>query len=163
MAAALAPPDPYVHHNLGRLLGRLAREGLASPGDAYAELDTALRHDPVNPVFLADAADVALGLGDLSRTRAYAERGHQLNPAHAPFLGHLGYLALLDKQYAQAAEFLHAALAWGTSGLDGWKAAAGTCLARALLGLDRYEEALQAASVALQHAEVPDARYCRGQ
>jgi O-antigen ligase/tetratricopeptide (TPR) repeat protein len=162
-AVALASSDPYVHHNLGRLLGRLAREGLASPGDAYAELDTALRNDPVNAVFLADAADVALGLGDLPRTRAYAERGHQLYPVHAPFLGHLGYLALLDKQYAQAAELLHAALAWGANGLDGWKAAVGTCLARALLGLDRYEEALQAASVALEHAEVPDARYCRGQ
>src|SRR5262249_6509363 len=161
-AVALVPADAYGHHNVGRLLGRLARQGLASPAEAFTALDTALRRDPANAVFIADAADTALSLGDLARMRAYAERGHALYPAYAPFLGHLGYLALREKRYADAIVHLRAALAWGADRPSGWKAAVGTCLAQSLLVLDHYAEALEAATEALRHTEVAAARYGRG-
>jgi O-antigen ligase/tetratricopeptide (TPR) repeat protein len=109
---ALIPANSYNHANLGRLLGDLAKEGLARPQDAYDAFDDALSTDANNAYFYVDAADTALALGDRGNARRYAQKGSELYaprpgyPGFGPPRGQLGYLALVEGHYAEAATLL---------------------------------------------------------
>jgi tetratricopeptide (TPR) repeat protein len=105
-AACLSPRNAYHHANLGKVLGRMAREGFASVGEAYAAFDRALELDGRNVNFLADAAFAALGVEDLTRARQYASRGTELFPSYAPTRAYLGYLALREGRHVEATTLL---------------------------------------------------------
>jgi O-antigen ligase/Tfp pilus assembly protein PilF len=124
-ALHLVPVNVFHHANLGRLLGELAREGLAAPGQAFAAFDAALAADRYNAYFYVDAATTALVLGDGARARAYATRGLDVYPHFGPLRAQLGYLALLEKRPDEAAGLLDEALRsdWYGDG-DGHRVAA---------------------------------------
>jgi O-antigen ligase/tetratricopeptide (TPR) repeat protein len=146
----LVPANSYNHANLGRLLGELARRRIAEPVQAFAEIDRALSLDPTNVYFYADAARVALGVGDLKRARDYASRGVELYPRFAPVRALLGCLALLEQHNQEAAGLLAEAVHSDWYGDDSSLAIATANLAAALVRLRRYDEALVWARVTLQ-------------
>jgi O-antigen ligase/tetratricopeptide (TPR) repeat protein len=149
-SVSLVPANSYNHANLGRLLGELARRGLADPAQAFTELETALRLDATNVYFYADATKVALGLGDLAHARGYASRGAELYPRFAPIRALLGCLALLEQQNQEAAQLLNEALRSDWHGDDSSYTIATANLAAALVRLRRYDEALAWARVTLE-------------
>jgi tetratricopeptide (TPR) repeat protein len=105
-ATRLSPLNAYHHANLGKVLGKMARTGFATTGDAYAAFDRALELDGQNVNFYADAAFAALGVEDLARARRYAARGTELCPRYAPTRAYLGYLALREGRYTEATTLL---------------------------------------------------------
>jgi O-antigen ligase/tetratricopeptide (TPR) repeat protein len=149
-SVALVPANSYNHANLGRLLGELARRGRAEPAQAFAELETALTLDATNVYFYADAAKVALGLGEWARARGYALRGVELYPRFAPIRALLGCVALLEQQNQEAAGLLDEALRSDWHGDDSSYTIATANLAAALVRLRRYDEALTWARVTLE-------------
>jgi O-antigen ligase/tetratricopeptide (TPR) repeat protein len=105
-ATRLSPLNAYHHANLGKVLGKMAREGFASADEAYAAFDRALGLDGRNVTFYADAAFAALGVEDLARARQYAALGSELFPRYAPTRAYLGYLTLREGRYAEATTLL---------------------------------------------------------
>jgi O-antigen ligase/tetratricopeptide (TPR) repeat protein len=105
-ATRLSPLNAYHHANLGKVLGKMARAGFATTGDAYAAFDRALELDGQNVNFYADAAFAALGVEDLARARRYAARGTELCPRYAPTRAYLGYLALREGRNTEATTLL---------------------------------------------------------
>jgi Tfp pilus assembly protein PilF len=109
-AVVLVPASADNHANLGRLFGLLARQKNAAADKAFDELDAALRLDPCNVYLYADAGQIALSLGDIGRTRAYAQRGQVLFPDFGPLLAQLAYVAFKENQRGQAIALLEQAV-----------------------------------------------------
>jgi O-antigen ligase/tetratricopeptide (TPR) repeat protein len=157
-ARDLVSADPYHHANLGRLLGEMARRGLASPREAHAEWDVALAADPANPTFLAESARTALLLGDPARARRHARRALELYPRFAQARARLAACALADGRPAEAEGHLAAALAGDWHGDQDGRCAALASLAVARLHLRRFAPAEAVARQALAaRPDWPDA------
>jgi O-antigen ligase/Tfp pilus assembly protein PilF len=105
-AVQMVPVNAYHHANLGRALGELSLLGSATSEQAYAEFDAALALDGANAYFYADAGQIALRLGDLKGARAYAEKGLELYPDFGPLRALLGYLAIAEEEWQEAALLL---------------------------------------------------------
>ncbi len=85
-AVTLTPANGYTWGGLGRVLieqARLSPPG-ASFGEAWAAFDRALALDPRNPYWPVEAGRYALAAGDLTRTRAWAQRSLDLHPRYGP-------------------------------------------------------------------------------
>jgi tetratricopeptide (TPR) repeat protein len=74
-AATRESANGHHHNNRGRVLGELARMGRARADEAFAAFDTALRLDPVNAYFYADASQAALALGAPDRAEGWIDAG----------------------------------------------------------------------------------------
>jgi O-antigen ligase len=109
-AVQMVPVNAYHHANLGRALAELALLGSARPEEAYAEFDAALALDGANAYIYADAGKAALRLGDVQRARSRAEKGLQYYPDFGPLRALLGYLAIAEESWQDAARFLSDAL-----------------------------------------------------
>jgi tetratricopeptide (TPR) repeat protein len=159
-ACRLVPADAAHHARLGRILGQRAHDGLASPAQAFAELDAALAQDPANAYFYADAGQTALLLGDGGRVRAYALRGLGLYPRFAPLWTQLGCLAAQEKRPEQVERLLAEAVSADWHGDETGLVLALSLRAAALLQLQRFEEARHAAQCVLERRpEDVDARF----
>lgn len=155
----MSPMNAYNRANLARLLAELAHDGRIPPADVFSEFDRALRMDPYNALFLADAGSIALALGDIERAKAYATRGAELYPAFGPALAQLGYIALRDRRPADAEVLLRRAVDGDWHGADAAQASAASNLAAAALELGQAEQARAAATTALHLApELVEAR-----
>jgi tetratricopeptide (TPR) repeat protein len=153
-AAALAPPDPYVPANRGRLLGEMACDHLAHPDESAAAWDAALAADPANAAFLAEAARSALAVGRLDRMRLLVERGQALYPNFALWRFHLGAAAYAEGRLPEAADALAVAVAGEWYGDADGAAHASAMLATIHIGQTHYAEALNLAAHA--HELAPD-------
>ncbi|HVS36796.1 MAG TPA: O-antigen ligase family protein [Gemmataceae bacterium] len=109
-ALALGPAIPSRHANLGRLLGEMAAQGLARGDDAVVQWDAALTDDPLNPLFLAEAARTALAVGRFDRARRWLARGLELYPNYALLYHQQGACDLADGRLDDAAAALEHAL-----------------------------------------------------
>jgi O-antigen ligase/tetratricopeptide (TPR) repeat protein len=159
-ALQLVPANAYNHANVGRVLADLAREGRATPAEAFARFDRALSLDRSNAYFYVDAATAAVMLGDLERARDYAGRGVALYPRFGILRAQLAYVALAERRPADAVAPLHEALAGDWHGADEAYALAASNLAAAHLQLRRPVEAHAAARLALERAPtLADARF----
>lgn len=110
-AIALVPVNAFCHVGLGRVLMELAREHVAEAAQAFQEYELGLRLEVSNPYYFADAANAALVLNDLGRARDFARRGLELFPTFGPFEAHLGYAAMVNRHYDEAAGLLRQAVA----------------------------------------------------
>jgi tetratricopeptide (TPR) repeat protein len=153
-AAALAPADPCVPATRGRLLGEMACDGLARPGDSAAAWDAALAADPANAAFLAEAARSALAVGDHDRMRRLVERGQSLYPHYALWHAHLGAGAYAEGRLPEAAEALETALRADWHGDADGTAHAFALLSAVRLRLGQHEPAIGLADNA--HALAPE-------
>jgi O-antigen ligase/tetratricopeptide (TPR) repeat protein len=144
-AAQLVPVNHYNTANLGRVLGDLARRGLAPAADAFAAFDRALAADPNNVYFYTDAASAALTLGDRERAASYAARLTERYPGFGPGPALQGHVALLNNQFETAARFLEVARGGDWRGRESWRGVAASNLAAAYLALNRPSEAAAAA------------------
>jgi O-antigen ligase/Tfp pilus assembly protein PilF len=109
-AARLVPASAYHHANLGRVRGELAVDADATPEEVFDEFDAALRLDPKNVLYCADAGVAGIRMGDRSRAREYIERGLEYAPAFGPLLAERGYLAYAEERWADAVRFLEESL-----------------------------------------------------
>lgn len=150
----LVPANAHNYANLGRVLGDLASAGRASPPEVWEAFDAALRIDPNNAYFYAQAADAAFAAGDAARARRYAEAGSARYPGFALTRAQLGQLALVEGRLDEAERVLHAALQADWHGARGARASAASNLAAVYLRGGRAVAALEAASRVLD--EVPD-------
>jgi tetratricopeptide (TPR) repeat protein len=148
-AGRLSPRNAYHHANLGKVLGKMARAGLARPDEAYAAFDQALALDPQNVTFYADAAFAALGLEDVAKARDYATRGTRLCPDYAPARAYLGYLALREGRFAEATTLLCEANAGAWHDRAAERALALANLGTAYLRLRLFEHSASASRQAL--------------
>jgi O-antigen ligase len=158
-AARLAPASGFDHLHLCRLVGTLAHERLASPAEAFAECDAAIRLDPNNPAFHRTAADIALVLVDLRRAASYAERSARLYPRLGSPHAQLGRVALAEGRLQEALRELKAAFEGEWRGDQNGRALAASALSAALLRLGRTAEAEQYARFAASRA--PDSAEAR--
>jgi O-antigen ligase/tetratricopeptide (TPR) repeat protein len=145
----LSPGNAYHHANLGKVLGKMARVGLARPDEAYAAFDQALALDGQNVTFYADAAFAALGLEDVAKARDYATRGTRLCPDYAPTRAYLGYLALREGRFAEATTLLCQANAGAWHDRASERALALANLGTAYLRLRLFEHSASASRQAL--------------
>ena len=151
-ACRLSPLNAYHHANLGHFLGRQAQLRCANVQDAYEAFERALTLDGRNVNFYADAANAALSVKDWGKARVYAERGVDLDPQFAPTRAQLGYLALMDKRYADAAKLLREANHAEWHGETSARVIALANLATAYTHLQWYEGAADVERQALELA-----------
>lgn len=149
-AVALVPADPYHHAGLAKLMGERACLGHGGAERALREWEVALKLDPGNVLFLAEAARTALAVGQPARARDYAERGLTLAPDYAPLMARLGFCALAEGRPAEAASILRRALQANWQDESDEKAPTCASLAAACLALRQYEAAETAATDALR-------------
>src|SRR5690606_17281144 len=91
------------------------------------------------PVDLVKTAQRAIASGELERAESLVQRGLERSPRDAALLGVAGVLATAREEWEPALAHLDALLA-----LDGTNPWAHFARARALLGLDRLDDALAA-------------------
>jgi O-antigen ligase/tetratricopeptide (TPR) repeat protein len=101
-ACRLVPLRGQNQANRGRILSALARDGLVGREDILTAFDEALRYDPDNTVFLADAASSAVALGRPDRACDYLKRGLDIDPTLAVLHSGMAALALNERRYADA-------------------------------------------------------------
>lgn len=110
---ARVPVNAYNHANLARSLSALAQlnPAMYSKDDVYTVFDRALAIDPYNAYFLGDAGRFALAMGDVARSKSYAQRNRDLYPReYAASRYHLGVIAMVEKNFALAESELRGAL-----------------------------------------------------
>jgi O-antigen ligase len=109
-AVRLAPASAYHHVNLGRVRGELALTEDVAREEVFDEFDAALRLDPNNVYFHAEAGTAAIRLGDRERARQYIERGQTCDPTFGPLVAERGYLAYAEERWGDALHFLEQSL-----------------------------------------------------
>ena len=109
-AVRLEPASAYHHFNLGRLRGELALTEVLAREEVFDEFDAALRLDPNNVYFHAEAGTAAIRLGDRERARRYVEQGLALVSSFGPLIAERGYLAYAEERWADAVQFLEESL-----------------------------------------------------
>jgi tetratricopeptide (TPR) repeat protein len=110
-AVRLVPADSAHRAALGRILTGLARSGAATPTEALAAYEAAVKLDPQNPVTLAAAGEAAGTLGRPDLAREYLRRGLALDPAQASLHAGLGVAAMAEGKWQEASDRLVAAFA----------------------------------------------------
>lgn len=180
-ALALVPINSYAHGGLARTLGEMAREQppLATREQAYAAFDQAMRLDPRNPYWPAEAGRFALDVGDLERVEQWARRGLDTDPQNGAATWLLGNAALQRAlalpsntndaarraAFAQAGGQLYQAAFerhWYSD--NALRSVAGSQAAAALVMAGHLAEAQAAAELATQvDPDYADARYNLGQ
>lgn len=65
-----------------------------------------MRIEPLNPLLCADAAEVALALGDRTRAAKYLHAGRKDFGSYGPLAEQAGYLALSENRHQEAVELL---------------------------------------------------------
>ena len=154
------PANSYHHADLGHLLGELAREGLATPAEAFAPFDKALELDPNNAYFYANAASTALVLGDYERAKRYASGGSERYPRFGLTRAQLGHIALVEKRVEESVLLLQAAVQSNWYGDEEDRELAASNLTTALARLGRFDEAHRVAREAFERApDSPEARF----
>lgn len=137
-ARRLEPRNAHHHLNLARLSAKLGcRE------EAFAGFEAALALDPHNAVFLVDAGEAALELGELGRVRLHARRCCELYPGYAQPHALLGRLALREQRYREATEHLAFSLTCDWHGEDATRLAAICQLLNAHFQLEQYEQVIE--------------------
>ncbi len=120
--AAAFDRDGYYFEGLGRALGEAARYRKATPEDAYAAFDAALRFNPANPYAYVEASRAALRLGNADRAKLYADKGLGLYPNFGPLMAQVAMRWLLLNRPAEAITAFNTALMgdWSRN-LDEWQ------------------------------------------
>ena len=149
-AIELTPVDAFGHANLGRVLTELTVVDQATPSEALAAFDRALALDRRNAELYFHAANAALQLGEIGKTKEYASSATNLYPRFAPAWAQLGYAALAESRCQDADAMLDRALRldWFGHGADYTMALANR--ATALLQLRGFEPAAVFAGTALE-------------
>jgi O-antigen ligase len=164
-ARELVPVDATPHALLGSLLADMSL--LHPPLSGRAEVErmfaAALEMDPLNPLWLAEAARSALQFKDLPRARLLALRGRDLDLDYGAFTWTLASAELADALRTRAIppdpRRVEAAVQLLAQSVDQWwfgddrrQAVASAQLSVALLTMDRVAEARAAAERALHLA-----------
>jgi O-antigen ligase/tetratricopeptide (TPR) repeat protein len=150
-AIAVEPQNGYTYSNLARVA---TAQALLRPPDATVEearrgFAQALQRDPANAEILDQAANAMMQLGQTEEGRSISRRTAALYPDLAQPLALLGYAALLDHRWADAADTLELAGKrqwWGEKAAN---ANAWSNLSAAYLALHRNQDALRAAEEAV--------------
>ncbi len=160
-AIAPEPENGYTYSNLARVA---TAQALLHPPDATVEdvrraFAQAIERDPQNAEILDAAGNAMMQLGQVEEGRSISLRTAALYPDLAQPMALLGYAALLDRRWADAADTLELAGQrewWGEKAAN---ANAWSNLSAAYLALHRNEDALRAAekAVSLDPTD-PDAR-----
>jgi tetratricopeptide (TPR) repeat protein len=143
-AIAIEPENGYFRAALGRVAaaGGDEREARA----AFAE---ALRRDPVNAEIMDQMSNAMIQLGRTEEARAASLTAARLYPGFGQPLAFLGYTALLEQRWADAADTLSRAARGLWYGEVSAQETAWSNLSAAYLALNRNEEARRAAEEAL--------------
>ena len=105
-----SPRNGSYHGNRGVCLALQCQQGLAPSEDVFRSFEIALRLEPANPLFHADAADAALRLGQNDLAWRYAQAGLQKNARYGPLYAQVGYLCLQRGEFAEAIKQLDKSL-----------------------------------------------------
>jgi O-antigen ligase len=179
-ARALVPVNSYTQGGLARTLAEMSRltPPLVPRERAYAAFERAMSLDPRNPYWPAEAARVALDVGDLPRVEEWGRRSLALNPDYGPAAWLLGNVELQNVlPLLGASDNAGAAAAFAPVGAalrdaatnkrwygdDGLRAVCGSQAAAALVAAGRLDEARAAAELATQvDPNFADARFNLG-
>jgi Flp pilus assembly protein TadD len=153
-AIALEPQDSYYGSNLGRVL---AAQALLHPPDATAEdarraFARAMAGDPTNAEIMDQASHAMIQLGRMEEARLVARRAATAYPELAQPMAVFGYIAILDRRWADAADTLELATRRQWWGEEFARATTWSNLSAAYLALNRNEDALRAAEEAVRLA-----------
>jgi O-antigen ligase/tetratricopeptide (TPR) repeat protein len=140
-AVALVPASPYNHANLGRLLGELAFQGLASEDEAFREWDAALSADPVNVRFLTEAGRTALAVRRFDRARQWAAKGLDVYPNYGPLYAQKGAYDFAEGRLDAAAVELDKSLKVDWRGEEEDKTRAYATFAAVEMGRKQFDQA----------------------
>jgi len=135
-------PEPDRVAQLASVEVELAALGERSPTAALGLWAQALELDPNNGVFLGDAAAAALLLGEPEQARRWATRATSVYGDFGKAWAQLGYLALDEGREEEASVLLARALEGRWHGDLAEEYAAAVNLCSALVGLERFEEAV---------------------
>ena len=150
-AISIEPENGYFHAALGRVAAAQAelRPPEANEAEAYAAFTEALRRDPTNAEIMDQTSNAMIRLGRKDEARLASLTAARLYPEVGQPLAFLGYLALLDHRWADAADTLSRAVRGQWYGEVLPREAAWSNLSAAYLALNRNEEARRAAEEAL--------------
>jgi O-antigen ligase/Flp pilus assembly protein TadD len=141
------PQNGYYYANLGRIAA--ARTRLKPPegsiADVQATFQEAVARDTVNAQIMDQASNALMQVGDAAQARAIALRSATLYPDLAQPMAFLGYAALMDQRWQDAADTLEIAVKRQWRAEKAAMAAAWSNLAAAYLALGRNEDARRAA------------------
>jgi O-antigen ligase len=152
-AIATDPWNGYYHANLGRAQAAQAmlRPPEATVADVRAAFADAVARDTVNAQLMDRASTTLVQLGHVAEARGIALRAAALYPNLAQPMAFLGYTALLDQRWNDAADTLEIAVKREWWAEKAARAATFSNLAAAYLALGRNEEALRAAEDGLEN------------
>ncbi|HEY2924927.1 MAG TPA: O-antigen ligase family protein [Candidatus Eisenbacteria bacterium] len=159
-AIATQPENGYHYANLGRVLAAQAmlrppEASVAGVRGAFAE---AVTRDSLNAQLMDKASNALIQLGQAAEARAIALKAATLYPNLAQPMGFLGYMALLEQRWKDAADTLEIAVKREWWAENAARAATLSNLSAAYLALGRNEEALRAAEEGLESNPLnPDA------
>ncbi len=150
-AIAVEPENGYYYSNLGRVL--VARALLHPPDATAAEAARAfaqgMARDSTNAEIMDQASNAMIGIGQIEEARAVARRAAAIYPELAQPMAVFGYIAILDRRWADAADTLELAVKRQWWGEDRARATTWSNLSATYLSLNRNEDALRAAEEAL--------------
>ena len=151
-AIAVEPTNGYYHSNEGRVATAraLLRPPDATPEEVEAAFQNARSRDPFNPEIMDHVANSMIQLGRTGESRAIASRAATLYPDIGQPMGLLGFLALLDHRWADAADTLELAVRREWHDEKESLGAAWSNLSAAYLSLNRFADARRAAEMALE-------------
>ncbi len=146
-AIAVEPENGYYYSNLGRVA---AAQALLHPPDATAAdarraFAQAMARDSTNAEIMDQASHAMIQLGQIEEARAVARRAVAAYPELAQPMAVFGYIALLDRRWADAADTLELATKRQWWGEKFARATTWSNLSAAYLALNRNEDALRAA------------------
>ena len=151
-AIATEPWNAYYRAALGRveMAQAMLRPPEATAADVCSAFREAVAREPVNPGLREQASEALRDFGQRGEAREIALREASLYPSLGQPMAFLGYEALLDQRWKDAADTLEIALRrdWRTEKVA--QAAAYGNLAAAYLELGRDAEALRAAEEGLR-------------
>jgi tetratricopeptide (TPR) repeat protein len=150
-AIATEPENGYYYATLGRIAASqaLLQPPDASAGDVRAAFSEAMARDSVNAPIMDQATYALLRVGLADDARAIALRSARIYPDLARPMAYLGYAAMVDQRFGDAADTLRLAVDRKWWAEVSARAATWSNLSAAYLALGRNEEALRAAEEGL--------------